>query len=120
MLTNIVFERVQYFEELLKSYYDVTLVGVFTLYDIEKIKNIEYDFILLFSNRMLFSISNNLKIVIKVNFFLNNDDIKLLNSYGFKQAKKRILTSEFIKDIENKSQEELVSYIKSNYNDYFL
>lgn len=120
LLTNIVYERVQYFEELLKSYYDVTLVGVFTLYDIEKIKNIEYDFILLFSNRMLFSLNNTFKNVIKVNFFLNNDDIKLLNSYGFKPSKKRILTSEFIKNIDNKSKEELVDYIKSNYNDYFL
>ena len=120
LLTNVVYERVQFFEELLKSYYDVTLVGVFTLYDIEKINSIDYDFILLFSNRMLFSIGDNFKNVIKVNFFLNDNDIKTLNSYGFKPAKKRILISEFINNIQNKSPQELEDYIQRNYTDHFL
>lgn len=120
LVTNIVYERVQFFEELLKSYYDITLVGVFTLYDIEKIKTIDHDFIILFSNRMLSVIRERFKNAVKVNFFLSDDDIKLLKSLGFKSFKKRILMDEFIDNIKNKSVEELEKYIKENYNDYFL
>lgn len=123
LVTNIVYERVQFFEELIKSYYDVKLVGVFTLYDIEKIKTIEYDFIILFSNRMLSVIKEEFKNAIKVNFFLNDEDIKTLNSYGFKPSKRRILLDEFIEEIKKltpKNEYKIIEYIKENYNDYFL
>ncbi|WP_288222095.1 helix-turn-helix domain-containing protein [uncultured Clostridium sp.] len=123
LVTNIVYERIQFFEELIKSYYDVKLVGVFTLYDIEKIKTIDYDFIILFSNRMLSVIKEEFKNAIKVNFFLNDEDIKTLNSYGFKSSKKRILLDEFveeIKNLNNKNESKIIEYIKENYNDYFL
>lgn len=123
LVTNIVYERVQFFEGLIKSYYDVKLVGVFTLYDIEKIKTIKYDFIILFSNRMLSVIKEEFKNAIKVNFFLNDEDIKTLNSYGFKSSKRRILLNEFIDEIKNltpKNESKVIEYIKENYNDYFL
>ncbi|MBE6055139.1 MAG: hypothetical protein E7212_14790 [Clostridium sartagoforme] len=123
LVTNIVYERVQFFDELIKSYYDVTLVGVFTLNDIDKIKTIEYDFIILFSNRMLSVIKEKFEKAIKVNFFLNDDDIKTLNSYGFKPSKKRVLTDKFIDEIRNlksANNEEIIKYIKENYNDHFL
>jgi transcriptional antiterminator len=120
LVTNIVYERVQFFEELLKSYYDITLVGVFTLYDIEKIKTIEHDFIILFSNRMLSVIREEFKNAVKVNFFLSDDDIKLLNSLGFKSSRKRISLDDFINDIKNKPKEHLKKYIKENYDDYFF
>ena len=123
LVTNIVYERIQFFEELIKSYYDVTLVGVFTLYDIEKIKTIDYDFIILFSNRMLSVIKEQFKNAIKVNFFLSDEDIKILNSYGFNPSKKRILINDFINEIENLKPTgnlEIIEYIKENYTDYFL
>lgn len=123
LVTNIVYERVQFFEELIKSYYDVILVGVFTLYDIEKIKTIDYDFIILFSNRMLSVIKDEFNNAIKVNFFLSDEDIKILNSYGFKPSKKRILIDEFVKEFKNlksSTDTEIIEYIKENYNDYFL
>lgn len=123
LVTNIVYERIQFFEELIKSYYDVTLVGVFTLYDIEKIKTIDYDFIILFSNRMLSVIKEEFKNAIKVNFFLSDEDIKILNSYGFNPSKKRILINDFINEIENLKPTgnlEIIEYIKENYTDYFL
>lgn len=120
LVTNIEYERVHFFEELLKSYYDITLVGVFTLYDIEKIKTIEYDFIILFSNRMLSAIREEFKNAVKVNFFLSDEDLKMLKDIGFKPSKKRILMEEFINNIKNKSVEQVKEYIKENYHDYFL
>ena len=98
-------------------------MGVFTLYDIEKIKTIDYDFIILFSNRMLSVIKEQFKNAIKVNFFLSDEDIKILNSYGFNPSKKRILINDFIKEIENLKPTgnlEIIEYIKENYTDYFL
>ncbi|MDV4152022.1 helix-turn-helix domain-containing protein [Clostridium sp. AL.422] len=123
LVTNIVYERVQFFEELIKAYYDVKLVGVFTLDDIDKIRTIEYDFIILFSNRMLSVIKEEFDNAVKVNFFLTDEDIKMLNSLGFKPSKKRILIDDFINEISNlkaTTNEEIIEYIRENYNDYFL
>ena len=72
---------------------------------------------------MLSVIKEEFKNAIKVNFFLNDEDIKTLNSYGFKSSKRRILLDEFIEEIKNltpKNESKIIEYIKENYNDYFL
>ena len=72
---------------------------------------------------MLSVIKEQFKNAIKVNFFLIDEDIKILNSYGFNPSKKRILINDFINEIENLKPTgnlEIIEYIKENYTDYFL
>ncbi len=120
VMTSINFERVSFFLEQIKEYVELQWMGTLNINEIHRLKDLDYDYIFCFSSR-IFNIlhAHNLP-VIRMNFFVDNSDMKTLLANGFSTRKHRFLTTSFVSEIGGKSESEMEAYLKENYGDYFV
>ena len=118
--SNINYERILYFAEILKSNFSIDVVGRYSLDNLDEIKSDEFDLIITFSNRFYIKLKERFENVVKVSFFLTEEDLSLFRSLNFKPSKKCFIAEDFGKILENKSKNEIIEILKRNYEDYFI
>lgn len=120
IITSINFERISYFLEQLRDQVSVRWMGTFNINELHMLDHIDYDYILCFSSRIL-NILNAARLpVIRVNFFVTDDDISTLLRHGFPLLRHRFLASSFALELSGKSEPEMVEYLKQHYGDHFV
>ena len=120
VVTSINFERVSFFLEQIREYVALEWKGTFNINEIHRLEELEYDCIFCFSSR-IFNILNAQNLpVIRLNFFVSQDDIDRLLARGFSTLKHRFLASSFVLELAGKSEREIVEYLKEQYGDYFV
>lgn len=120
IVTNTSYERSYYFIETLKDFIEFELVSLLNINEIYKLNQLKFDIIINFSDRVKTSISQHGYDSIKLNFFLENNDIEKLLGLGFSISRKRFLADDFARNLQNKNQSEIKDYLLNNYGDYFI
>ncbi|MDD6468011.1 MAG: helix-turn-helix domain-containing protein [Erysipelotrichaceae bacterium] len=120
IVTSISYERISYFITQLKDYVDIVLVDVLDSNDIYQLQQLEYDFILCFSERIYTILKRQKLPALLIHFFLDNDDIEKLLMFGFRRTRKRFFADRFVEELENKNKKEMIEYLKEQYEDYFI
>ena len=80
----------------------------------------EYDYLIVFSNRIASMLAELDYPCLKLHFYLTKEDIELLFSLGFSTSKRKIKTAYFIEEIRNMDKEQLKQYLLQEYDDFFL
>lgn len=119
-MTSINFERVSFFLEQIREYVALEWKGTFNINEIHRLEKLEYDCIFCFSSRIYNILSAQNLPVIRLNFFVSQEDIDRLLARGFSTLKHRFLTSSFVLELAGKSEREIVEYLKEQYGDYFV
>ncbi len=120
IMTSINFERVSFFLEQLKDQIAVQWMGTFNINELHMLDSVSYDYILCFSARILNILTAAGLPVIRLNFFLTDEDIQTLLRLGFSRLRHRFPATSFALEIAGKSETELVDYLKEHYEDYFV
>ncbi|MBY0095039.1 helix-turn-helix domain-containing protein [Priestia aryabhattai] len=121
IVTNSAVEKTSFFVENLRHYIDLKVVGNININEIHQLKNLEYDLIITFSNRIATLIEDENYSCIKLNFYLHQSDIQQLLDLGFSSSSRRkILSDVFLKDISNKSPDEIKELLLKKYSSHFL
>lgn len=120
IVTNTYFERIQYFIEALKNKVEVEIIKIFDINEINLIKNIEFDYIITFSDRIHDIVTSLNYNSIKMEYFFNDNDINKLIDLGFSRTNFKFLKSDFSKKLANKSTNEIEKILSDEYDDFFI
>lgn len=120
IVTSVNFERISFFLEQIREKVNLQCVGTLNINEIHQLSAMEYDYVFCFSTRMYNLLKARNKPVVRLSFFVTQADIDHLISLGFTTLKHRFQTSSFVLELAEKSEAEMVTYLKENYPDYFV
>lgn len=122
IITNSSVEKVNFFLESLKEFVDYEMVSYLTINELYKLELLNFDYILTFSNRITILLRELGWQSIKLNFYLGNEDYKVLIDNGFRSNRnKKFKSEEFIEKLmQQKTNEEKIRFLRENYSEYFL
>ena len=120
IVTNSAENKVGYFVERLKAYFNVNVLGVVNINELHKLQGQEYDLIITFTNKISSYLEYYQLDCIKVNFNLTEEDFDLLRACGLSHLRNKIPAQAFKADIEGLSGKELLSLLQTKYVDYFV
>lgn len=120
LVTNIGFERVSYFIETLNDYIEFEHVGTIDVNELNVLNTMSYDLLISFSKRTKSILKKLGYDSLLLKFFLDNQDIIALYDSGCSSSKRRFLAKDFVDMLINKSKEEQIIYLTSNYDSFFL
>ena len=121
IITNSSIEKINFFIQRLSHYLEFKMVAYLTINEIHKLKHIDYDFIITFSNRITLVLFQEFNIEsLKTKFYFDYTDIQKYIDSGFTEAvNKKINKKEFIKKILKKDQNEIEAILDEEYPEYF-
>lgn len=120
LVTNVAFERVNYFIEALHEKIDFELVKTLDINEIDVLKDLDYDIVLSFSNRIYTVLKNSGFDSLKVNYFITNEDILQLHNLGFETPRTLIDTKHFLENLNTIPDHEKHQYLKNHYPTIFM
>lgn len=120
IVTNTSYERISYFIEYIKEIIEVKIEFILDINEIDSLKTYEFDWVFTFSDRIQSIIQNMKYPTIKLNFFITDKDIENLINHGFSRKQHKLLASQFIKELENKSDDEIIDILTRRFNDFFI
>lgn len=121
IVTNIGSERVLYFLQKLHESIHFELVDTVDINEIERLKVIDFDLLITFSNRMYTILKRHGYLSLKLKYFIESDDVMKLINAGCSIASTRLRATDLINQLENlTTKEEKVSFLTSQYDDLFI
>lgn len=105
---------------MLKEQIECNLIKVLSINELNRIKDMNYDFILTFSDRIQDIVSSLGYSSIKLNYFIEDEDIKILLNHGFSRHHQHIITSDFADLIQNKDKNSIEILLKKTYPELFI
>jgi len=121
VITNSSSEKVHYFEEKLKQFIEFEIVDYATINELHKLEDINYDKIIVFSSRIQALLLEHDYESIRLNFYVKSEDIKALLDNGFTSNQStKLSTEDIIKELNEKTEQEAILFLKTVYRDYFL
>lgn len=120
IVTNSSIEKIDFFMERLKLRVDVRLIDVIHMNELYLLRQIEYDYLVAFSNRIVTLLNEWGYSCLKLNFYPTEDDFMFLENLGFSTSKRKIKAKPFVQEIQGMDEEQLTEYLLDKYSDYFL
>ncbi|SFC05307.1 hypothetical protein SAMN04488102_102338 [Alkalibacterium subtropicum] len=122
IITNSSVEKVLFFLETLQEHVSLEMVSYLTINELYRLNSLEFDSIITFSNRITGLLNELGWESLKLNFYLNSDDIKVLLDNGFKSNRSRkIVASNLVKELSDLgSEREKVKYLKKYYGEIMI
>lgn len=120
IVTNTSFERIHYFVEILKEQIECELIAILNINELSKLQNISYDYIITFSDRIQDSVAALGYPSIKLNYFIENNDIELLIQYGFSRTHQHFLSDRFADLLKNKDKHLIKDILRKEFPDTFI
>lgn len=121
VITNSSSEKVHYFEESLKRYVEFEIVGYATINELHKLERFDYDQVIVFSSRIQMLLLQNGFPSVRLNYYIESEDVKRLIDVGFaSNHNTKLVARELAEKTAGKTTEEIVQLLKDDYEDYFL
>lgn len=120
IVTNSSESKVGYFREVLLSRFHIDVVACVNINEIDLLKQEAFDLLITFTNK----ISNHLRYAelecVKVNFWLTQEDFRLLRERGLLPARQKIPADTFVRQVQGMSPEALKAFLEFRYGDIFI
>lgn len=120
LVTNIGYDRVNYFLESLHMYIDFKHIATVDVNELHVLDTYDYDLILSFSNRTATILNDLSHPSIKIEYFLDHDNINKLIDAGCSPAKKYIIGNDLLSKLNNKSKKKQLEYLRTVHGNIFL
>ncbi|MCD8121823.1 MAG: helix-turn-helix domain-containing protein [Clostridiales bacterium] len=120
IVTNSSMEKVGFFMEKLKLRADVLLKEVIHINELYLLEQIDYDHLIVFSNRIATMLSDLGYDCIKLHFYLGEEDYQLLFRHGFSTSRRKLKASSFVAEISGVSSNHMTRYLLEHYEDFFM
>ncbi len=121
VVTNSSIEKADFFTANLNHFLDIEVVKIIHINEIFKLEQLDYDFILTFSNRLETLIKEQGFSCKKLNYYFHQQDIDELLQAGFSSSSRRkILAEPLLKQVDTLSKEDRASWLRHAYPSHFL
>lgn len=122
IITNSSVEKVLFFLETLQEHVSFEMVSYLTINELYRLNSLEFDSIITFSNRITGMLNELGWDSLKLNFYLNSGDIKVLLDNGFKSNRSRkIVASNVVKELSDlDSERDKINYLKKYYGEIMI
>jgi hypothetical protein len=121
IVTNSSIEKANFFSSNLIHFLDIKIIKTLHINELHELNNLEYDFIITFSNRLASLIQDYGFQCIKLQYYFKDEDINRLLKLGFSSSSRRkIITDDFIKEIEKRPIKDLKEFLINHYPSHFL
>lgn len=120
IVTNTSYERISYFIEYIQDIIELKIESILNINEIDLIKNIDFDWIFTFSDRIQSKMMSMNYPSIELNFFITDIDIDNLLKIGFSRKHYKMIASKFTNTIANKTDDEITKILTQEYNDFFI
>ena len=120
IVTNSAENKVGYFTEMLKAYFNVEIIGVVNTNELHRVADLDYDLIITFTNKISSYLEYYRLKCVKVNFNLQEEDFDRLRSCGLSHLRNKIPARQFRQEIAGLSDQELQELLQKKYGDFFI
>ncbi|MFP3845988.1 BglG family transcription antiterminator [Priestia filamentosa] len=121
IVTNSSIEKAKFFASNLIHFLDIKVVKTLHINELHELNELQYDFVITFSNRLATLIQEAGFQCIKLEYYFKHKDIDKLLELGFSSSSRRkILTEDFIKKIINRPEQDLKEFLINHYPSHFL
>lgn len=120
IVTNSSIEKIDFFMERMKFRVDVKLLDVININELYLLEKLEYDFLIVFSNRIAAMLDSLGYSCIKLHFYLTEEDFVLLNQLGFSTSRRKLKIRPFLSELRGLNDKEAEAYLLKKYSDFFL
>lgn len=120
IVSNSAIEKIDFFIEILKINTDIEVIAKININELYTLKELKYDMIICFSNRIKTLLEFNGYENIKLNFYLTHEDIDKLLALGVSAGGRKVKVETLLDEIEGKSREEIKKLLLTKYEPYFL
>lgn len=120
IVSNSTYERIDYFISQVKEKFEIEFISVLNLAQRFQLKNFSYDYIFCLSERIFRTLYDEGYPVLQLHYFLENSDIDQLEKLKFPNTRNKFLAKEFVEDLEGRSIDEKILYLKEKYSDHFI
>ncbi|SEO53234.1 Transcriptional antiterminator [Amphibacillus marinus] len=121
IVTNSAKEKTNFFIELLKQVVEIDVLASIHINELDLLTDVEFDYLITFSNRISAILYQRKYNILKLNYFIRDQDIQHLLQHGFSDnARRKLLASDFAKQLQQLDDDQIEDYLTANYPDYFL
>ena len=120
IVTNSSIEKIDFFMERMKFRVDVELLDVININELYLLEKLDYDFLIVFSNRISTMLDSLGYSCVKLHFYLTEQDFELLNHMGFSTSRRKLKIGAFLAEIRGMEEREATDYLLERYSDFFL
>ncbi|MCD8223047.1 MAG: PRD domain-containing protein [Clostridiales bacterium] len=120
IVTNSSVEKTGFFMEKLKLRVDVRLEEVIHINELYLLEQMEYDHLIVFSNRIATLLHDLGYSCIKLHFYPTEDDFQFLFRQGFSTSRRKLKAPAFAAEISGLDPAGLSRYLVEHYSDFFI
>lgn len=120
IVTNSSIEKIDFFMERMKFRVDVELLDVININELYLLEKLDYDFLIVFSNRISTMLDSLGYSCVKLHFYLTETDFELLNHLGFSTSRRKLKIGAFLAEIRGMDERKATDYLLERYSDFFL
>lgn len=120
IVTNSDENKVGYFIETLKAYFNVEILDIVNTNELHLLARQDYDLIITFTNKISSYLEYYQLEFVKVNFNLQEEDFDRLRAFGLSHLRNKIPIDQFKNEIANLSDSELRELLQTKYSDVFI
>lgn len=120
IVTNSSIEKIDFFMERMKFRVDAELLDVININELYLLPKYDYDFLIVFSNRIATMLDALGYSCVKLHFYLTEPDFDLLNQLGFSTSRRKLKIHPFLSELQGMDEKAAADYLLEHYSDYFL
>lgn len=121
VVTNSAKEKSNFFSEQLLYHFDVAVVKELNIHEIHQLKQLQFDHLITFSNRISMVLRDQGYENIKMNYYIHDDDIQLLTKRQFSlNSHRKLLAKDFVQQIQQLPHDQLPAYLAQNFPNFFV
>lgn len=121
VVTNSAKEKSNFFSEQLHYHFDVTVVKELNIHEIHLLKQLRFDHLITFSNRISMVLQESGYENIKMNYYIHDEDIQLLTKRQFSlNSHRKLIAADFLQEIQDVATAELPAYLAEHFSNFFV
>ncbi|PAB00364.1 hypothetical protein AKL21_10155 [Enterococcus canintestini] len=121
VVTNSAQEKSDFFSQQLSYHFDTEIIATINLHELYRLKHLQFDHLLTFSNRIATILNEEGYPNIKVNYYFHDEDLAYLSKRNFSSNyNRKLIADQFIDTLQQQNPANWSDFLKEKYPNFFV
>lgn len=121
VVTNSAQEKSDFFSQQLSYHFDTEIIATINLHELYRLKHLQFDHLLTFSNRIATILNEEGYPNIKVNYYFHDEDLAYLSKRNFSSNyNRKLIADQFIDSLKQTDSAHWSDFLKDQYPNFFV